>query len=669
MARSIIFLIMMILIAACRTVVPQVTPTVAPTSTPTPEATRVSDLPTRVPLIVPSATPSTTSEPTLTLTPTITLSPTQTDTPSVTPSISPTASATFTVTPSPTRTHTPTVTASATATHTPSATPTGTPPPSQTPTHTVTPSPTPTQTATSTPTDTVTPTETPLPSPTRFITNTPTSTPTATASFTPTLTPLPSLTPTLTPTHTPSFTPTATMTTTPDFNASATAAAEREATRIASLPTLTPSETPGLTQTRAAEILQTRAAQPTWTPVAQASPTRTIMPATLDITPTFITATPGGDAGLLEGPPVTSTPQPAPPEPPTPIPPTSEPISAPQLPPPFVPAFNNTNVQAFTFGEGVTFSFQGQAIGGSVQLFAANPRYANSYARTDPNGMLYFETPRGEEGTFTFDPFYAGFMVGSPNENKNRVTAMAWSPNGENLAYIIDPPASTDTGNTGLWYWTTSTYDSYPLHRDCVQPGYATCGQVSNPLPYRRSENIQWSPDSSRILVSLRLTEEMRGALMVVPARPDKLAFQTSPPVVRYDSGVWLDANRVLVSGRRPSDGLVVIAETDGNLENERVLFNASAAGLWMQDAVAQGGQLYALGKLCCPDGALSLYRISNGVPTAISAPIGGAYPERVRWSADYREVVVTVQGQQYRVDTASGSVQPVRLDSVQVGG
>nr|MCU0512873.1 hypothetical protein [Anaerolineae bacterium] len=112
----------------------------------------------------------------------------------------------------------------------------------------------------------------------------------------------------------------------------------------------------------------------------------------------------------------------------------------------------------------------------------------------------------------------------------------------------------------------------------------------------------------------------------------------------------------IIVSGRSPATGNVVIAVTDSALNNEQVLFDATAAGLWMQDAVFGGGAVLAFGKPGGPDGALSLYRVENGVATALSGPIGGAYPSRVEWSATRGEAVVTVQGGQYRVG-ANGSV------------
>ncbi|MFW5693244.1 MAG: hypothetical protein ACOCWL_03420, partial [Thermoguttaceae bacterium] len=165
----------------------------------------------------------------------------------------------------------------------------------------------------------------------------------------------------------------------------------------------------------------------------------------------MVTAKPGG-LGIID--PVTavpSTPIPQPAAPtatstpftPTPLPPEQVPgiVSAPPTAV-FIPDFTTANTEAFRFNIAPgNFSFGDQVIPGSVSLFAPNPADAASYARTDATGLLYVRgIGTGGESTLATDPFFAGFGVPSPDENKNLVTDMAWSPDGRRLAFLIQPP-------------------------------------------------------------------------------------------------------------------------------------------------------------------------------------------------------------------------------------
>lgn len=654
--RGWIFIVLALILTACGGAIPIVTPTVAPTNTP---------LPTSVALEA---------------TDTATLRPTNTATP----------------TPRPTNTPIPTNTATHTATAT--VTLTGTQTPTNTPTATATFTLTPTNTPSNTPTETPSPTDTDVPTPTPiiFASSTPTPSPSNTATLTATTTPVPSSTATNTPTNTATFT--ATFTNTPNFEA--TANAEALLTRAAASDTPLPptsTTTPDLEATANAELLLTRAAatdtpvRATFTAVAQASATNTLIPPTLNVTPTFITAT--ANAGIIPTPiveftPVESTPIVdfnAPTATATPfnrITPSPFPID--QIPATvqvqvrdavqvLAPTFNNTTTTALTFNVGAgQFFFNGEALGGGsgVRLFSVNPADPNSFARTDSNGFLTFRPIGGGETPINTSPFYNGFSVSSASTNENFVNDISWSPNGQRFAFIVQPASGTDNVNAGVWFWDAGSNSTGTLLHDCPFEGYTSCDLTSRPVGNWQSIDVEWSPNSAAVVITANLTTEGRQGIFI-----SNMNFATrrpeAPPFVRWDNAQWLNNAQLLVSGRSP-DGRSLIATYNiqsGAIDN--LIFDASANGLFIFDAVQRpNGQIVAIGREGgASDGAYRMYRIDNGVATPISGYVGNSPPQAVNWSANYSEAVLTVDGQQVIVNAGSGSVNSAIVSgNVQVG-
>jgi hypothetical protein len=341
------------------------------------------------------------------------------------------------------------------------------------------------------------------------------------------------------------------------------------------------------------------------------------------------------------------------------------------LPPP-VFSYNRPSLQALRFSIGPGgFRYNGQAIGGDVTLFAANPAFPDSYARTDATGMLYFAPPGGGEGAMSFSPFFEGFAVGSAAENKNFVRAIAWSPNGFALAFLIDPPPGTDSVNAGVWFWQpaieTSNDPTYAVARDCPSPGGPSC-QLSDghSADAWRAVDLEWNADSLRMVISYELVGQGRRGVSVRFAVRDAGYGNRAPGIARYDWATWWDANSLLVSGRRP-DGRVIVGLVsvlgDGTIDlpSERVLFDGSASGLWVQSAARRAdGAIVALGKPGGPDGPLSLYLIRDGQASPISGPIGFAYPERVSWTRDRAALVLEMGGAQFAVNATTGGITAI---------
>lgn len=614
----------MVLLAACGGVTPRATPTAAPTA----DGTSIALRATRTPLPLS----------TLTQNATVTLRPTHTNTPLPTDTASATQLLTLTFTPSPTQTPT------ASTTITPIAS------------------------ATSPATQTLRPTI--RPSVTALPTQTNTPLPTLTPTLRPTTTPIPTVTPFFSPTPPPSLTPP------PDPSQTVT-----PAPTATPLPTLTPT----LDGTRIADALRTQQAltpRSTWTPVPPASPTRTLV-STLDVTPTLITATPGADNIGIRQTPVISTPQIATNAPtvtliPTALPllPTTVPIltQTPNFPPrPFGGLLANASLQAgtFNFVPG-SFTFNDQAVTGGVALFAANPRFGESYARVDQAGNLAFVAPGASgEGVIPGSPFFQGQPPATDaTTNADRVTQISWSPDGTKLAFMIYGLPGTDNGDAGVWVWNGS--EAINHSHDCPDnSNYQRACDLNTDKPTDNyvTTHIQWRADSAAMLnlYSTQWNGRPKRGFAVVPI--SGVNSTLAPRIWFYDSAAYMNDGRILVSGEAP-DGQWVVGimgvREDGqpNVDADnpvQVLLDADAAGVWVDSAVQRpDGVIVAFGRVGQADGPLALGIVTNQTWTALGPSIGDSYPQRIAWGSTYEQAVVTVGGQQVVVSAYTGSVQPL---------
>ena len=623
--RCLAYAILATLICACNLQRPQVTLTLVPIETRTPQATAIVAFPTETPVVF--------DAPTLTATATQTQAPNPRLTVEATPTETERQPLTTTAIPSPS----PTATAEST--------------------HTPTPVPTASDTSAPTLTNTV------LPSPTRIVPRTPT--------------------PTVTDSATPEREIAASPTEQPDrvSRIDETAAAsptERPSEEIP--PSFTP--LPTFDETELARLLATSTSRPTsaatWTPVSTLPPTILGVAVRADATAVRATATQGpDDSTLTVGLPSTALPQLGaatltPTLTPTRFQPTVavrqefiiEPIDPPTIQ---TTGFDSIGAAAYQYdvNPGQVFSYEGLQFEGGVALFAPNPASADSFLRTNQAGLLFYRAIGfAGETQMTYSPFFQGFNAASSESNKNRVVEIDWSADGRQFTFRVDPPEGQDNTNAGVWLWqpelASPTDPTYPLIRDCVASGYAACQLVrpSN-AQFWKTVDVQWSPVSGRneILLTVELTAESRQALaMVQPLRDAKYA-EDAPTFVRYDYGYWNpDGNGIVVSGRRP-DGRVIIGQVNDQFSGEQVLFDASAAGLWMQDAVRRpNGQVVALGRPGGPHdiGAVALY---NQFGQAISGPIGIAAPDAIEWYPDRSAVVIAVGDRQYTANADSGIV------------
>ncbi|MBE2182057.1 MAG: SH3 domain-containing protein [Anaerolineae bacterium] len=629
-------------LAACNFDVPVVTPTLAPTFTP-------QD--TRTPTLTPFLTLTQTPTETRTSTPL----PTETDTETVTPIPTEKASPTPSETAIPSQTNRPTDTPTNTftPTYTPSDMPSSTPRPTSTdtftPTITDTLIPTDTHTATLTPTATFTDTSTPLPSPTPLPTIAPATT-----------TPLP--TRTLTPSPTPTSTSTSTFTPFPTA-------------------TLTPGivplgERPELTQTAIA-LLQTanaiagQAATPITTLVPVNQPPTPTPFTPLAITLDFVTAAPGTETALIftPTPGASTTPEGVGEITVTAVVPSTTP-----LPTDINLIPNDPSLNATAAAPG-TRSFALSTVGGAVvgTLFEPPGGAVNfsvnsvngSIARVDAQGAIFLSPSFTEGGARLENSPFSQFPPESAESNNARVAQVAWSPDGRYLAFLVDTDSDentqNDSSNDGVWYLepgvVTSTDPTYQLVRDC--PPEAGCALV-NPPERRRSQYFQWNFQSNALLVAVELVDEGRRGFVIVDTVPDSNYASVPQPAYRYEFASWVpDGGSLIVSGIGP-DGAAAVRRIDRASGGESMIFNGSANGLYVQNAVERtNGQIYMLAASGGP-GPVALYNASG---TPMTRLIGSSAPVRVEWSPVRDAVlVVTIENNlpRYFVAEVNGNLQEI---------
>lgn len=542
--------------------------------------------------------------------------------PQVTPTVAPTltVSSTPQVSPTPTSTDTPdsTLIAELLASDTPTASlmPSTTP----TSTYTFTPANMPTGTFTAEPTDTSQPTATNTTQPS--LTPLPTIGPTDTPSAMPTNTPLPTLTPTFTNTPRPTF-------------------------------TAAPSGTP--TRTLSPDEISLLLGTPPATPI----PLPTIPPPTQDVTPTFITAAPNTPVSNTAVP-LSSTPIAIQPSATVQPLPTRTPINLPTILP------IDPQVRVFALSTEGGISSGGFPLLPDTILFERNPVNPAQYAVTDASGQLYFTGINGENAARVDVSPFSEFPAFSPEENTALVSDIAWSPDGRYLAFLVDSERSAEHANDGVWFFQPGVMPPNQLIVDCPRPDHPGCTITGSPTgpDLWQSLALEWSPDSSALLVQTALPSEGRLALTIIRTSFSEDVRDIHPPVIRYDYGSWSnDSRRILVSGSAPDDNIYLAWINPDDPSQIEVIFVARDAGLWMQNAVQRpDGSIVTLGAPFTEGGRDGTQRIYTSDGQPLTGPIGSGPPQRVEWSPD-RSAVLIVQGEHVYLATIAGEVTDITSD------
>lgn len=424
--------------------------------------------------------------------------------------------------------------------------------------------------------------------------------------------------------------------------------------------------------TQRAALESTRAAIPT-------------LDATLDVTPTYITGTPPdtpiADLGIITPVPGDEIAGQTPPtETPTPIPQASiiiAPATRTPLPDSQANFGGSAGAGAWTFNLGggpvtitglshgiVAQSSQLPVAGWlSPVLFARSPANPNHYVFTDPIGRLY--TYDGNEAFRPYTYPFLEYPAETLEANRQFVRAVAWSPDGRRVAFIIDGDYYVERGGTdddGVFYRDFFTGEHRRLVFDCPGDWHRGCFWGGERGFYYQSVGLEWSPGSTVLLISVDVTQWYdgwdsrirKGALLVAPAWQDP---SVQPTTLLYDYGSWtLDGARLVVSGMS-QHGRVMIGTVNTDGSDEQILWDASAVGWWVQNAVQRpGGQIVALARQGDRFGPMQLV---DQYGTPLTGAIGWSAPSRVQWSPDRSAVLATAGGRHY-VAYVNGVIQDI---------
>lgn len=285
-----------------------------------------------------------------------------------------------------------------------------------------------------------------------------------------------------------------------------------------------------------------------------------------------------------------------------------------------------------------------------------NPRDAALVARVDFYGAVRF-TPLGGtmEGVYSHAPYFEGYLLNSPDENKYFVRQVAWSPDGEKLALLVSAPVHNDV-NQGVWFWQPlreiPTDPTYQLLRHCPP----ACEMVTNPNGLQwEAVSVMWAGDSERVLIGLELPTEGRRAYTIRTARRDTENANTGlEGVLRYDHAYWA-GNRLIVSGALAGGSGYGIVNTDGSALN---WISAETLGLqWVQEAYqARDGAVYLLASAAGRGQPLQLF---NADGRALTPLLGDTAPSTVLWRSDGQAVLVRA-GQSSFVAFTDGTLYDV---------
>jgi dipeptidyl aminopeptidase/acylaminoacyl peptidase len=269
---------------------------------------------------------------------------------------------------------------------------------------------------------------------------------------------------------------------------------------------------------------------------------------------------------------------------------------------------------------------------------------------------LFFGGLTAENGARVRVSPFVDFEPASAETNQARVKQVAWSPDGQYLAFLVDAEADDRDGVWVAYAPPDGIQYATQLFRECPASVACTVDRSSGLATYN-SEHFEWNSTSSAILISLILPDVGQRAFTIGGLGSDPTRF---PPVYRYGDASWSwDGSHVLISGSG-EDGSAGLRWVDPVTGSIQLIFDSGAIGLWLQDAVERpNGQIVALGSFAGAGSAMSLF---DSTGTAITGQIGSAPPQRASWSPDRSAVLVVVNDgtQRFYVAAVDGSVREI---------
>lgn len=315
-----------------------------------------------------------------------------------------------------------------------------------------------------------------------------------------------------------------------------------------------------------------------------------------------------------------------------------------------------------------TFAYMLAVEDGTVQLAQLNQSFSPTididynpvdplrWARSDEFGIPRFTDPGNPaivEGVYTFSPFFDGYGIGMPQENKSFVREVEWSPDGQMFVFRSQNEQLQDISQ-GVWFWQPlrelATDPSYQILRHC--PPHCSAAGTHDGDPGWRATSLEWSSDNNAVLIGLDLLGEQRSGLEIRYARRDSDLAQagTRPNPILFDYGHWAnDGQQIVVSGRGP-DGTVSFGMIDRTISVTSLTPAVDVSLAWVQDAVQNpDGELVMLGNT---SGYGLPLQIFNAEGEALTGIIGEAMPESVTWSPDRSAVLIQTSEKTYLAQT-----------------
>lgn len=296
-------------------------------------------------------------------------------------------------------------------------------------------------------------------------------------------------------------------------------------------------------------------------------------------------------------------------------------------------------------------------------LVVQNPVNSQRYIIADYQGLL-FTMDKGQPARLNVSPFL-DFIPPTREQNNDIVTDAAWSPDGQFVAFVINttgnPARSSDDG---VWFF--QPYGFWPMQLlIACPPGCEIVTRPDDPQTYE-PRSVVWSLGSDFILVGLHLIEENRGGIMVIPRTNDETIRHIRQPVFYYDYGDWGNDGRIIVSGRSPEDGPVILGKLDRTGRNLDIVLNGTEEGLWLQNGTQRpdddkpfANQLLALGRPGTEGSGPMWIYAEDGTPIT-SIPIGASTPKFVRWNPDRTAVYVVTNDNRQFIATLDGVITEI---------
>lgn len=295
-----------------------------------------------------------------------------------------------------------------------------------------------------------------------------------------------------------------------------------------------------------------------------------------------------------------------------------------------------------------------------TDAFHQNPANPAQFVVVDAAGMVYI-TGQNAAGAYRLEQGpYTQFPAESRQANNAAAVLARWSPDGRYVAFIV---SAGQQASDGVWVFEPGVYPPVQQVVDCPFDGARSCMIVTPPDDVRlwHSRELAWSPDGTSLLISADLPALGRRGLMRIAVTREERVRDQRPPLILYEYGTYAPDGTIIASGQNP-DGAYVVDRLSASGSYLETLYSGPG-GTWLGWAAqTASGAVVALARPGGPGGPVAVTAMDG---TALTDPIGTAFPDRVAWAPDGSAVLVEAGGRVYLADLA-GTVTDI---TAQLGG